>query len=364
MISAKDLVEQPGFHPGAYRDKFDGRDFKFGEGELAFAAKEFDWEKGYDIEVELAKKIGLPTWEMAPKDQGASGSCGGQSWSYYSSVLEAMFTGTVESYSAKYVYAQNFAPGGGTFPRDNAQLYVNQGICLEAFLTSYENGQPPSEEFMRRAIDISDSVRANARNNRASAFASVNPKIDLFASALAANYGMTLGISGENNGTWLSPFPQPAVGSDKWGHALYVGKAKLINGKKHVGILNSWGKDVGERGWQWISEDHFLTGNVWPGWTHVFNVKPVPPGYIHEFKRELDYGMENAEVMALQKALQSIGFFHSGIIPTKYFGRITEQAVQEYQCARQIVCGGTPRSTGYGRVGQKTIAQLNKEFTY
>jgi hypothetical protein len=41
-----------------------------------------------------------------------------------------------------------------------------------------------------------------------------------------------------------------------WGHALFAGRFRIKDGKKEIGILNSWG-NVGDRGWQWLSEEWF-----------------------------------------------------------------------------------------------------------
>jgi PKD repeat protein len=43
---------------------------------------------------------------------------------------------------------------------------------------------------------------------------------------------------------------------------------------------------------------------------------------------------------------------------TGYYGVLTEAAVRKFQCKNQIVCDGTPESTGYGVVGPRTAAIL------
>jgi len=83
--------------------------------------------------------------------------------------------------------------------------------------------------------------------------------------AIRDNYGVVMGFDGENNGTWHSTHPQ-TPSKRAWSHCIYGGKAKLIDGKKYVGFLNSWGEDVGEDGWQWFGEEWFKDGwtsNIW-----------------------------------------------------------------------------------------------------
>ena len=60
----------------------------------------------------------------------------------------------------------------------------------------------------------------------------------------------------------------------------------------------------------------------------------------------------------LQHFLQHQGLLtEADVIGT--YGPRTERAVREWQCARNIVCSGTPNTTGYGAVGPRTRAALN-----
>ncbi|MFN7088787.1 MAG: peptidoglycan-binding domain-containing protein, partial [Candidatus Paceibacteria bacterium] len=43
---------------------------------------------------------------------------------------------------------------------------------------------------------------------------------------------------------------------------------------------------------------------------------------------------------------------------TGYFGTLTEQAVKNFQCRYNIVCGGSPLETGWGQVGPQTRERL------
>ena len=350
---------QEGFNPGGVKDRYDNRDYQWHE--VGYGTMPFDWNTGFDVESRLGSKLKV-------KDQNGSYSCGGQAWSYLAEVQEALHTGNYEPRSAKFIYAQTFVPPlGGSAGRDNCNLYVKQGVAEESKLSSYDSGQPPQEAFMRRSEDITYDVRANAKLALSSSYAQVGTDIESFATAIRDNDGAIIGIAGSNNGTWNSLMPKPPVaGEQQWYHWIYCGKAKLINGKKYIGVCNSWGTAVGDPanpGWQWISEDYFkIPGAIFSGWTNVYNASPDLTPFKHTFTKTLDYGMSDPEVQWLQKALTLEGCFPETISPTLFFGNVTKQSVQKFQIKYNIVSSGSSATTGFGRVGPKTLAKLNSIY--
>lgn len=345
------------FNPGGIKDRYDNRDYQWSE--IGYGAVPFNWNEGFDIETKLG-------FRLTVKDQNGSYSCGGQAWSYLAEILEALKTGTYEPRSAKYIYSQTYySPTGGSTGRDNSNIFVKQGVATESKLSSMENGQPPSENFMRRTQDITYDIRENAKLAVSTSYAQTGTSIDDIAQAIRENNGVILGVAGSNNGSWLSIYPKPPVsGETQWYHWVLACKAKLINGKKHIGFVNSWGKNTGDSGWQWLSEDYFaVPGAVWSGWTHVFAPFPVDNQFEHTFTRQLDYGMSDPEVMWLQKALKLLGYFPSTVNPTMFFGNITKQAVQKFQIENGIVSSGSPSTTGFGRLGPATMKKLNDIFS-
>ena len=76
------------------------------------------------------------------------------------------------------------------------------------------------------------------------------------------------------------------------------------------------------------------------------------------FTKLLYVGMRDPEVVHLQRFLIQKGFLALGN-DTGFFGPLTRAAVQMFQCQEQIICGGTPKDTGYGLVGQGTRQRLN-----
>lgn len=335
---------------GAVRSPKDERDYKWEE--IGHGSMPFDWTKPYDIETLTLK---YPT-----KDQGQSGSCGGQAWSYYDAVLEYLNSRTFEERSARFIYSQTFVPGGGSAGRANSEILRTQGDAREAVFTSYENGQAPTEMFMEKHSDITDKVRADAKGARILAYASVPVNVDTIAQAIRDFGGVVLGVAGTNNGTWLSPNPKhPKSGEQEWYHWLYAGKARTHNGIKQIGVHNSWGMDVGESGWQWLDEDYFVDAYIFEVWTMVFNPEPISLTFHHTFNIDLQQGMTSPEVLALQTALQIDGSFSASLKPTGYFGTATLAAVKHFQ-KRNTIAG--PGDTGYGRVGPKTRAALNQIY--
>ena len=74
--------------------------------------------------------------------------------------------------------------------------------------------------------------------------------------------------------------------------------------------------------------------------------------------RGLQYGSQGEDVRALQVELSKYPSIYPEGITSGFFGRLTEQAVQRFQELRGIVSGGTPATTGFGRVGPSTRSNL------
>lgn len=247
---------------GAIKDSYDPRTYQYAP------RGAFDWAAGYDVEKVIGTKLTV-------KDQNGSYSCGGQAWAYYGEVLEAIATGTYEPRSARWVYAPVRAPGGGSMGKELSSFVVKNGFALEKHFTSYEKGKPPSEAFMSKVPVITSSEeKAVAEDSRALSYVQVGANIDVIAQAIQDNNGCCIAFYFENNGTMRTEFIKPPV-TQTYAHWVYCGKAKMINGKKHIGFINSWGKRTGKDGWQWMSEDYFVNGNVWYGWTLAWDYKPA-----------------------------------------------------------------------------------------
>ena len=78
----------------------------------------------------------------------------------------------------------------------------------------------------------------------------------------------------------------------------------------------------------------------------------------------LSLGMENPQVLLLQKTLNAKGYTiaQSGLgslgNETQKFGALTRLAVRKFQCEKMQICDGDEYTTGYGFVGSKTRTVL------
>ena len=303
------------FGHGGIQDTPDIRDYQYKD--IAGATAPFDWNLGFDIESKLGYKIKV-------KDQGSSSSCGGQAVSYLSGGLESLYSKSFEERSAKYIYAQTHVVGGGSMARDNADIFVKQGVARESVLPSYPN----TEDNLTRSEDILPSVRQDAQTDMALIYSQVPLNIEDVAQAIRDNNGVVMGLAGQNNGTWLSAYPQPPLDPniEKWNHFVYACKAKLVNGIKFVGIINSWGEEVGEAGVQWLSESYFTSGNIWS--VYAFTLR-TPQTTTAHFDTDMSYMQSSDEIKRLQLFLTGLGYFNATI--TGYYGNITRDAVYAFQ---------------------------------
>lgn len=250
---------------GALESKYDPRDYWYKPGDRGG----FDWSKGYDLETALGFKFVV-------KDQNGSGSCGGQAWSYYGEALSVVATGVYTPSSARWIYSHTHVPSGGSNGRVNCDFCIKQGWVDEKYASSYNKGKPPREAFMRIVPELTNEALSDNEEQKALSYMQIPTDIDMFAQALQDNAGMVLVLNGQDNGTWRSAFPLPPT-EKEWGHFLFVCGALLIDGKKHLKVINSWGTDTGDNGYQYLSEDWFKDRHlgVREGWTMQWNYEPT-----------------------------------------------------------------------------------------
>ena len=74
--------------------------------------------------------------------------------------------------------------------------------------------------------------------------------------------------------------------------------------------------------------------------------------------RTIYLGVRGDDVAQLQNYLISLGYLAGGNT-SGYFGYLTRDAVQRYQCAKLSICSGSEGNNGYGVVGMKTRQSIS-----
>jgi len=291
----------------------------------------FDWEKGFDIR----KKVNLSL-----KDQNGSGSCGGQATAY---LTEAIFGSEM---SARSIYNKCYVPQSGSSAQGLMNTMINLGVDKETDTTSYENGKPPSEDFMRTP-DSNPSVIKGLRP----IYIQIN--FNKIADATLQCKGIILGIAGQDNGTWRSAEPAKPT-TEEWWHWVYVGFVGMRKGKKCIGFKNSWG-NVGENGWQYVYEDYLP--HFFSAWSVIFT-SDIKPKY--HFTKTLRFGRASKDVRALQDILRHEGVFNNP--STGYYGPITASGVLAFQKKHKVAPVAELEQIGGKQVGPLTVKKLNQLY--
>jgi len=151
---------------------------------------------------------------------------------------------------------------------------------------------------------------------------------------------------------------------DEFGNPLYGGTGGMVGVfQEAAAIHNDAAKDLG-------LNINTLEGNLAYA-RHLYENQGLAPWYASAkcwspIKTTLQQGSVGQQVTLLQKILNANGFVIAQDGPgapgqeSNTFGPMTVDAVKRFQCTMGIVCKGTPQSTGYGMVGQKTRMALLK----
>lgn len=251
------------FWKWAIPDEIDERDLPF---EIPMGAAPFDWETWYDVEKEIGFKIPF-------KDQNWSSSCVWQGWAYYVAVLNAFETGGYDDVSAKAIYSQIFLDQWWAYIRNGWKLIVDWWAVKEEIVSSYMNGNAPTEEFMRKLDWRLEHIDKIAKNFQAKEYRVINwIDMETIACAIRDNKWVVWGVWGCNNGTWSTnePWPRDRV----WWHCIFFWKAGTDEKWKYISTPNSWWTrnqidSLHQDDWQKLREDYFTNEFMFNPWVIV-----------------------------------------------------------------------------------------------
>ncbi len=199
------------------------------------------------------------------KDQGKSLSCVGQGVAEYAQLLNFVETGEKLEFSARDIYSKIYLPTGGAYVKDALDRWINEGIVLEKGASSYENGKPPTEEFMRKRGDITQSQQDAGLTYAAKQYYTWdNRNFNLYVSAIRSGKGC-LAIAKGNNACWRTEdIEVPGESQCVWAHLIFFVSSKIYkrNGRETLKIMNHWGDDWGDNGYGYLPREYIEKGLV------------------------------------------------------------------------------------------------------
>lgn len=300
------------------------------------------------------------------RNQGQQSSCVAYVLAKQLAIDELDENGKWREMSPRSVYPFVAQPGGGSNSVDATKLATKQGMTLESLLPTEglsEQDVLKYDDYVTDAKQIALVYKPDSFVESASDFETIASIIDNYR-RLGKKKSVAITIIGSNNGTWNTAFPKPPSGPGEpglWYHRVIVTDFGLINGEKVLAIDNSWGPGVGLAGQQFLTKQYepLIYGSVYTlnqpdNWQQLGVPTTPPPKY--QWHTDLVLGATGQDVLMLQTALQSMGFFpiSSVVKPTGYYGGVTRNAVKLFQSAFGISDTGT--------VGPMTRAKLNSLF--
>ncbi len=230
-----------------------------------------------DFRLELAGAVLLPS-QFSVKDkvgtiknQNGSSSCVGQAFSYYVEVLNTIETGQKTALSARDIYSLIYQPQGGSFLKDAANKVCNSGVIPESEASSYQEGNPPSEVYMRSRNDINDQKVEDGKTYLSRKYLTfANNNVEMFKQAIYQGQGCVVACQG-NNICWQGEqITTPGIGQSNWAHAIYLcGYDDLT---KNFIFVNSWSDKWGNGGFGLLPYSYVASGLV----SNPFTLVDVP----------------------------------------------------------------------------------------
>lgn len=195
------------------------------------------------------------------KNQGSSGSCVAQAFSSYAEVLSKLETGKYVGLSARDIYSLIFIEPEGAWLKDGAAKICKSGVVLEQDAPSYDNGNPPSEQFMRLRDDITQAEIYKGYDFLAKSYFTWNTKnIQKWKEAIIAGNGVVSSFPGANVAwadTNILPILLPQA---EWWHAVYI--CGYSESRKAFRFVNSWSEEWGGNGFGWLPYEYLYRGHA------------------------------------------------------------------------------------------------------
>ena len=247
-----------------------------GQFRLAATSPLTDWSTPFFVPVMFTQR-----------DQDGSSSCTAQASGYYCEALNEIENGVKEQYSARYIYSQVHAPGGGAY------IWKAMSIPLKGLASAVSIPDGDYSEATMTDSSLNVSADLDARADKYAVIPRSN--IDQLAQVIRDYHGFVTGF----NGFDAMFAPDGTVerwGKVDWGHAVYCDGYEIRNGVKCIRFKNSWSDQWGSKGWGYFPEAFVDSGYMFDLYTYAA-IADLDPRYMirdeviamYKFLRVKDY---------------------------------------------------------------------------
>lgn len=291
---------------GCFEDPIKSKDYHY-EDLIAVGAvdNQVDWEIGFDIEDSVSLKR---------ESQNGSLSCVGQATSKIGEVLNFLETQELVDFSAKRIYSNIRLENGGAYTAKACQFVIDNGFLPERLDPSYNNGQPPTEDFIKEKKELTEEEKKLEKYYGALRYFYIDSfggqTMENLAIAIKNHGGALIGAGGSNEGWFGADVRPPKQGENIWHHLMIATGYGMRNGRKYIKVLNSWGANYGDNGCNYIYEDYVLSGylhravvlvdkaNLKENLYRLVKEKGKPAVYVHDMFMDTYYGISDGEGIA------------------------------------------------------------------
>lgn len=346
------------------------------QGELVASVAPVNW---------VEKKPGTSDWRsFEDQDQDGSGSCVAQTVKKLAQILLWLKEKVLVSFSATSIYIERSnKPDGGMIGVEAFDIWKNKGITLEALVPSQKMSDAQMdaakiEEYEKR---IGEVFKIDGHVGIANGdFEAIASTIQQTGKGIMVWFYFTSAEWSPEYPVVKTPTLTIPTGSR---HSVAAVDFGLIKGKKYLKIEDS--AKFGGRTVRYVSEEWFKARNWFNRYPMNFKfqtgavdpVTPTPgkPSYTFtkplvfipldskgNISNEALHKAQEADVRKLQDILRYDGVFPANVSSTGYYGATTARAVYDYQKKYAVASASELDSLQGRRVGEKTIASLNKNY--
>lgn len=283
-------------------------------------------------------------WRKIPtiRNQDGSGSCVCQTYATELAIIFEQKYGVWVDFSSTFPYQMRSKPMiSGCNSTDRYSVFPKLGSLFESYMPSMlmTDAQMMSVKKEKYYDDLAKTFQVKA----------IELPLDFETVA------STIQSTGKGVMIWVKFHSEewtdnPTIGtkSPTSGHSICAIDYFLIDGKKYLLIIDSWGKNYAIQGYRLISEEYF-------------NARCFLASYLKTFETQNndtvpDRPKFDGSIVSLQKCLKWEGLFPANVPEVENLGNITRSALIKFQLRYNI----SPAQGNFGPITKERLLELYK----